>query len=509
MGEKMLPGELDRRFKVRAPLRCDGVGSLDCAEDTESGVRMAIRWLPVDANGEEAVKAVQQMPRHPVLPRIRQTGRIGSAAYVAMEFPEGRLLSTMLHAPLLQDDVARIGAAVADALSTLHADGVVHGELSCDSVLCLPEGRSILWDAPLVMANRLTDRRGEERTLALLIRHAPFLAPERARGLPSSAPSDVYALGALMCLAAGGQPPPGGNTLAVLHQIANRQWTPEIPRALTGALRMLVGRMISPDPLARPTAREVAEVLTDGLHASPTVLEMKAVMTPTVVPVARPAAPDTHPVTPPPARTATPTIVSQAPSELDALPSIVLEPELEAEVEALRSSRRLRMVLTGGAALVALVCIVLVAGLTLAGNGSPANSAAPASDDAADSAQAVAVAGTVNKKKALVPPVVIVPAGAGPTAADVAGLVSPLVGEVAQAGEIAKKSKTNAAKSATKPRSASGVPARNPAPAAMSSSAPVAPAPRAEPAPTLSVDDIVPAVQPPASATDELKRPKF
>ena len=43
--------ELDPRFKIRAPLRCDGIGRLDCAEDLESGMRMAVRWLPLEANG--------------------------------------------------------------------------------------------------------------------------------------------------------------------------------------------------------------------------------------------------------------------------------------------------------------------------------------------------------------------------------------------------------------------------------------------------------------------------
>ena len=52
-------GELDPKIKIRAPLRCDGIGRLDCAEDTESGSRLAVRWLPLEANGDAAAKACE------------------------------------------------------------------------------------------------------------------------------------------------------------------------------------------------------------------------------------------------------------------------------------------------------------------------------------------------------------------------------------------------------------------------------------------------------------------
>lgn len=34
---------LDPRIRISAPLRCDGIGRLDCAEDLESGGRLAVR----------------------------------------------------------------------------------------------------------------------------------------------------------------------------------------------------------------------------------------------------------------------------------------------------------------------------------------------------------------------------------------------------------------------------------------------------------------------------------
>ncbi len=245
---------LDPRYRIRSPLRCDGVGSLDCAEDAITGARMAIRWLPVDANGVAAAQAVRQLPEHPVIPSIRDTGRIGQAAFVAMDFPDGEVLATRTGARMALPVVMRLGADLSDALASIHAQNVFHGELSADSVLLLGSNRAILWDLPLVLANRMTDRRGEERMLSQLIRTAAYLAPERARGGLPSAESDVFSLGAILCLLLGGQPPKAPSTLDLLHRIATGQWRPEVPSELPAYARTLLQVMISDDPADRPTA---------------------------------------------------------------------------------------------------------------------------------------------------------------------------------------------------------------------------------------------------------------
>jgi eukaryotic-like serine/threonine-protein kinase len=355
--------ELDPSIRIRAPLRCDGVGRLDCAEDTESGMRMAVRWLPVDANGEAAARAVEGMPMHPVLPRIRRTGRVGSAAYVAMDFPEGRLLTTVIDTPLPSDALARIGADMADALSALHEEGVIHGELSSDSVLMLPDGRAILWDVPLVLANRLTDRRGEERVLAHLIRVAPFLSPERARGLPVSMAADVYALGSLLCFAAGGVLPTGGTTLGVVHQIAAGQWKPEVPRRLPLAVADVLGRMIDANPLARPNARTAARALSLAAGRTPTFREMPAVI---ILPPVQPqAATAPSAVATPPMRPAlqTPQLMARAvaPSVAVHERNVILEPSLALAALALQRATWLRAGLMATAAVLGLGLIGAIA----------------------------------------------------------------------------------------------------------------------------------------------------
>lgn len=277
-------GELDPRIRIRAPLRCDGIGRLDCAEDIESGGRLAVRWLPLEANGDAAVKACEKLPAHPTLPRIRQTGHVGGSAFVAMDFPEGQLLSTMVGGGerLDVDLVIRVAAQLSDALATVHEQQVVHGELSPDSVLLVPADRAYLWDMPLVIANRLTDRRGENRLMQNLVKTGPYLSPERARGDGASTEADVYSLGVVLCVAAGAPLPTASTTLGVVHQVAAGSWTPRVPSLLPDPWRGALARMLDVDPTKRPTARDIARIFAEMPQpaALPTVPEFPAVRLP-------------------------------------------------------------------------------------------------------------------------------------------------------------------------------------------------------------------------------------
>ena len=275
-------GELDPRIRIRAPLRCDGIGRLDCAEDTISGDRLAVRWLPLEANGDAAVKACEKLPSHPALPRILQTGQVGASAFVALDFPDGEMLSAHGEERLDNELLLKLAAQLSDALATVHAQGVVHGEMSRDSVLVAPGGKASLWDMPLVIANRLSDRRGENRLMQNLVKTAPYLAPERARGEGASQAGDVYALGAILCVSAGAPLPTAPTTLGVVHLVAAGQWVPRVPPSLPERWASMLTRMISADASARPSAAEVAGAFAQmpTQNSLPTVPELQAVRLP-------------------------------------------------------------------------------------------------------------------------------------------------------------------------------------------------------------------------------------
>lgn len=150
---------------------------------------------------------------------------------------DGELLAAL---PVLgAEQVARIGLVVARSLEGLHQAGKVHGSLSPDAVLLIGERVQLLIGTfPL------------ERV-------APFMAPERAWGAPESQAGDVYALGAVLCAAAG-DPATG---------------LPAVPSGLSPELGALLGEMVAMEPARRPTASAVVGRLAELLH--PVAIELE------------------------------------------------------------------------------------------------------------------------------------------------------------------------------------------------------------------------------------------
>ena len=254
-------------LRIRAPLRCEGPGALDSAEEVESGARLAVRWLPSDTNASAAVSAMNQLPHHPALPRVRHMGEWGTHLWAALDFPEGELLTQLLGTPMSEAQVVAWGTQLAQALAEVHAQGLLHGEWSGDSILLLTDGRALLWDMPLVVANRLTCRRGEQRQMTLLPKTAAFLSPEKASSGITTEASDVYALGATLAYASGALMPEGP-TLSVVHAVAEGRFRPAVPEFLSEPFQELLHRMLDATSALRPSAREASRSLTQLLTTS-------------------------------------------------------------------------------------------------------------------------------------------------------------------------------------------------------------------------------------------------
>lgn len=251
--------EYQSQFTVRGPLRCTGPGSLDVAQDVATGDRLAVRWIPLEASGQAVLSALRDLPATELIPKVRHSGTTEDHAYFAIDFPEGKLLPKLLRERLSVERACRLTASLAETLAALHAVGLHHGELCAESILITEDGRPLLWDAPLVVADRISDRRNTERFSRKLPQVVAFLPPEVARGMPTSASTDIYALGALLCRMTGDPAPSAMSTLAVLHQVANGDWSPRCPTDAPVMLRELVLRMCCPDPHRRVRARAVAD----------------------------------------------------------------------------------------------------------------------------------------------------------------------------------------------------------------------------------------------------------
>ncbi|MFV0463727.1 MAG: protein kinase domain-containing protein [Nostocoides sp.] len=141
---------------------------------------------------------------------------------------------------------------VASALGALHADGLVHADVSPGNVLFDGAGRPALSD--LGIARLLGDAHGA------IWGSEGFLAPEVEAGQAPTPATDVYGIGALSWLALTGKPPGPACVRPPLAEV-----DPHVPEQVVE----LVEAALAADPHRRPSAAQLALDLFDAAPAAP------------------------------------------------------------------------------------------------------------------------------------------------------------------------------------------------------------------------------------------------
>ncbi|MFG2007026.1 serine/threonine-protein kinase [Spirillospora sp. NPDC048911] len=198
---------------------------------------------------------------HPGIVRVhdRITGEDGRP-WIVMELLRGCSLEALLRTggPLPPERVAGIGLQLLGALGAAHLMGVTHRGIKPANVMLDGDDRAVLTDFGMAAAS------GE----VVLTRPGPlvgtpaFLAPEQVGGLPGTAESDLWSLGATLFAAVEGRPPFSGDCAgAVCVAIATRR--PARPLragplepALTGLLRRNPADRLSLDQVRELLIRE-------------------------------------------------------------------------------------------------------------------------------------------------------------------------------------------------------------------------------------------------------------
>jgi len=177
---------------------------------------------------------------------------------IVMQLIESTPLSDLLseHGTLTPSEVARIGAQVGSALAAAHKMRIVHRDVKPGNILIAEDGSALISDFGI--SHALGDT---TITATGMIHGTPaYLAPEVARGLPTSFASDVFSLGSTLYAMLEGAPPFGtqNNAIALLHKVARGGYP--APRH-AGPLAPLLRSMLSADPKRRPSMESVVESL--------------------------------------------------------------------------------------------------------------------------------------------------------------------------------------------------------------------------------------------------------
>jgi hypothetical protein len=218
------------------------------AADTEFRARFA---REVDLAGRVRAACV---------PRFLGADTKADVPWLATEYVPGRTLGRHVRerGPLTGAAAPAFALGVAEALTAIHAQGVVHRDLKPGNVILAPDGPKVLdfGIARAVEETALTHTGG-------LVGTPGWIAPEQYRGAPATDRSDVFAWAGLVVFAATGRGPFGEGTSDVLATRIISE-----PPSLEGVpddLRGLLERALDKDPARRPAARELWDALARRL----------------------------------------------------------------------------------------------------------------------------------------------------------------------------------------------------------------------------------------------------
>ncbi len=254
------PGHLGP-YRVHARLGAGGMGQVYLGF-SPAGRAVALKVLHAERARDPAfrarfwreVAAVRQVSgvySAPVLDAGTEEGR----HWLATAFVAGPSLLELVRTdgPLPLAAAWRLAGGLVEALTAVHACGLVHRDLKPANVLLAADGPRVI-DFGL---SRMVD---SQPTLSGLVSGTPgFMSPEQAKGEPVGPASDVFSLGSVLAFASTGSGPFGtGSPATIMDRIVHGQ--PDLA-GVPEALRRLAGACLARDQASRPTLAQLMEAI--------------------------------------------------------------------------------------------------------------------------------------------------------------------------------------------------------------------------------------------------------
>src|SRR5690349_13599027 len=215
---------LSGRYVVERELGRGGMATVWLATDLRAQRTVALKVLhPTLAGAIGADRFTREVKltatlHHPSIVPVLETGVVPAEEgdpplpWYTMPFIEGESLRTRLdrEGALPLDDALRITVAVAGALETAHAQGIVHRDIKPENVLL--EGDRV-YVVDFGIAKALVETGGERLTsTGIAIGTPAYMSPEQASAEGVDARSDQYSLATVLYEMLVGEPPFTGPT---------------------------------------------------------------------------------------------------------------------------------------------------------------------------------------------------------------------------------------------------------------------------------------------------------
>ena len=221
------------KYEVLGVLGEGGMGIVYRAQDKRMGRQVAIKTVTGDFNSDPTMleRFYQEAEKtgrlqHPNIVTIYDLGEQDGMPYIVMEMVDGQSLERLIRdvrtTPLLER--LRIIEQVCSALGYAHRHNVIHRDVKPANIIVQRDGLAKLLDFGIA---REEQRMGQGLTrTGVVIGTIPYMAPERLRGAPLDARSDIFAIGVVLYQTLTGQLPFQGEDGELVNKLFNAKHPP-------------------------------------------------------------------------------------------------------------------------------------------------------------------------------------------------------------------------------------------------------------------------------------------
>ncbi len=231
-------------------------------EEYEAGMR---RFL-------EEARNVVKFSKHKNIVNIYDYFEANNTAYIVMEYLEGQTLSDKLQekkTALPLAECMMIAAAMCEALTAIHAEHILHRDISPDNIMLCKNGTVKLFDFGAARFSAVPE---EDTSIAVVVKPG-FAPPEQYDKVHrQDERTDLYALGATIYYALTGQKPDESTNRSIEDiVVAPELINPAIPHNISN---IILRSMAVEAEYRFSAAKEFAEALVSGKNiASPAELK--------------------------------------------------------------------------------------------------------------------------------------------------------------------------------------------------------------------------------------------
>ncbi|MGH8587194.1 MAG: protein kinase domain-containing protein, partial [Gammaproteobacteria bacterium] len=201
---------------------------------------------------------------HPNIITLYDLGHTPDGYYISMEYIPGKNLKERIQEGLLLKDSVHVIVRLAQALAYAHRHGVVHRDIKPTNVLFRDDRSLVVTDFGV---SKLQDQGILLRSGDALLGTPAYVPPERVKGEPEDARSDLYSLGALFYEMLIGMPPYAGDDARATALKHVHEPIPEVPEILA-FLQPILNRLLAKDPGDRfRDTHEFVEALEEIVRA--------------------------------------------------------------------------------------------------------------------------------------------------------------------------------------------------------------------------------------------------